>query len=137
MSVEELIAELEAAVPIKRQVNVEGWPRPVWIWKLTTEQLLELNTFPRGTPKEVSAYSLRLLAYCLGDENAPAGFGSASGQAWLSRQPMAVIELTRAAQQFNELHGPNDDRKKKSETTSACEPCSTSAVTCESDTLDD
>ena len=91
---------------------------------------------PRESSADITAFSMRLLAYSLGDEGAPAGFGSSRAQQWLSRQPMAVLELTKVAQEFNELTGPNADRKKKSETTDSSKPCSTSAETSELDTLD-
>lgn len=134
MSIESLIAELEEELPVKRQVNVEGWPRPVWVWKITLEQIQELSKLPRETSQQVEAYGLKLLSYSLGDESAPAGFATARSQNWLRRQALACLELIRVAQEFNELAGPSEERKKKSRTAEE-NSSSSCAETSDSDTL--
>lgn len=142
MAPEELFAALNEALPVKREIQVDGWPRSVWIWRLTLPQILELHEkFPNGLRDGEADQSaklfLKLLAMCLGDANAPGSFATAAAQNWLERQPEALIQLGRAAMEFSELAGPSADRKKKSETTSNSEHCTTSAATSESDTLDD
>jgi hypothetical protein len=135
--ISDLLDALEEALPIKRQANVEGWPRPVWIWRLELAQLVQLNQKRKllaDGERGIQEYFLELLACCLGDENAPGAFATARGRNWLRRNPMAVIQLGEAARDFNELGGPAPDRKKKSP-----EPCPSSSLPepSESDTLDD
>jgi hypothetical protein len=134
---ENLLAELMADVPVKRQVNVEGWPRPVWIWKLDTAGLLKITTLPHETTEQIVAYSLALCELCVGDELGPGMFASDTGRAWLSRQGSAVLELSQAVQEFLELSGPGADRKKKSETPTSSDAASNCANSSESRILDD
>lgn len=125
-----LLEVLEDALPIKRQVNVEGWPRPVWIWRLELPQILDLQ---RKRPlleedeRGVAEFGIELLAMSLGDSNAPGEFRSARGRSWLRRQVEAVSRLIPLALEFNEINGPSDRRKKKSETANGGEISSTSA----------
>lgn len=112
-----LLQALEDALPIKRQVNIEGWPRPVWIWRLELPQLLDLNrkvALLSEGDKGKAEYGLELLVMCLGDEGAPGSFASARGRSWLRRQAEAVTKLIPLALDFNEVTGPSADRKKKS-----------------------
>lgn len=135
--VADLLNELEQALPVKRQVNVEGWPRPVWIWRLELAQIIELNKKRKllsEGDRGRQEWALELLAMCLGDANAPGAFATAQGRNWLRRQPEAVVKLSNEAQVFNELTGPSSDRKKKSE---AASDSSTSAEPSESSIPDD
>lgn len=135
-----LLAALEDALPIKRQVNISGWPRPVWVWRLELYQLVELNQRRKllnEDTKGVQEWGLELLAMCLGDEGAPGTFANAKGRSWLRRQPEAVALLIPIAIEFNELTGPSDARKKKLATPAAPAPCLTSAALSESLTPDD
>lgn len=84
-------------------VDVEGWPRPVWIWKLELPQVLELSR-SRLTADGMSGtaeWGLELLVLCLGDEGAPGAFRSAAGRNWLKRQGEAVANLLPIACEFN------------------------------------
>lgn len=114
-----LLEILQDALPIKRQVNIEGWPRPAWIWRLELPQLLELNRkhalFADGE-RGRAEWGIELLVMCLGDEGAPGAFQSAAGRSWLRRQCEAVMLLIDVAVEFNELNGASPERKKKSET---------------------
>ena len=136
-SITDLLDSLEEANPTKRQVNVEGWPRPVWIWKITLTQVIELNKKRKLLTEGESGlqeFFLELLAYSLGDEGAPGAFATPRGRNWLRRQPAAVVELGTAARDFNEMGGPSADRKKESSQLSTSSP---SVESLESDTLDD
>lgn len=135
--ISDLLTALEDAIPVKRQVNVEGWPRPVWIWRLTLAQIIDLNKKRKLLTEGESGlqeFFLELLAHSLGDSNAPGAFATAHGRNWLRRQPNAVIELGTAARDFNEMGGPSADRKKESSQPSTSSP---SVESSESDTLDD
>ena len=126
-----LLEALEEALPTSRRIDIDGWPRPVWVWRLELCQVLALNA-KRGLMNEgekgFQEWGVELLAMCLGDANAPGVFASARGRSWLRRQPEAVAKLIPVAAQFNELSGPSEERKKKSETAPELEPSSTSAA---------
>lgn len=127
-----LLDVLEEALPIKREIKVDGWPeeRSVWIWRLELSQILELNRKRKLLTEDergVSEFGIELLVMCLGDRTAPGVFQSARGRSWLRRQPEAVSMLIPIAMEFNEINGPHPDRKKKSETATAPEPFSPSA----------
>ncbi len=121
---------LEDTLPIKRQVNVEGFPRPVWIWRLELCEILELSAKRRmiqdGDERSLQEWGIEMLAMCLGDSKVPGIFKDARGRSWLRRQPAVIATLIPVATEFNELTGPHPDRKKKSESPIDCEPSSTS-----------
>ncbi len=134
-----LLAALEEALPIKRRVDVSGWPRPVWVWKLELYQVVELNKRRKlltEDTKGIQEWGLELLAMSLGDEGAPGTFANAHGRSWLRRQPEAVARLIPIAIAFCELSGPSEERKKKSPNQKTPEPSSISAEPSESNTLD-
>jgi hypothetical protein len=113
-----LLDVLEDALPIKRQVNIEGWPRTPWIWRLEITQILELQrkrALATEGDRGAAEWGIELLTLCLGDEQAPGAFQSARGRSWLRRQAEAVTLLIRLAIEFNEISGPHPDRKKKFE----------------------
>lgn len=114
-----LLEALEEAMPIKRRIDIDGWPRPVWVWRLELAQILDLQSkraLMKDGQRGFQEWGIELLAMCLGDEGAPGSFASARGRSWLRRQPEAITQLIPVAAQFNELSGPSEDRKKKSET---------------------
>lgn len=111
----DLLNELEDGIPIKRELRVEGWP-VLWIWRLTPEQIFEIATSPHETPEQLVEHSLKLIGFSVGDEHKPGIFATERGRAWLSRQPNAILELAAVVREFNELGGPSEGRKKKSET---------------------
>ncbi len=124
-----LLEILEDALPIKRQINIEGWPRPVWIWRLELPQILELQrkrSLISEGDRGIAEWGIELLVMCLGDAGAPGAFQSAAGRSWLRRQVEAIGVLIPIAIEFNELNSPHPDRKKKSASQIALEPSSTS-----------
>lgn len=130
----DILTALEDEFPIKRRIDVEGWPVPVWVWRLEYEHILEAAKLPRDSEAEMADYGLRLVEMAIGSEEAPGTFANERGRAWLKRNAMAALHLAKAVQDFNELSGPSGDRIKKSEPSA---DCSTSAETLESDTQDD
>ena len=100
-----LLDVLEAMLPIKRRVEVEGWPRPVWVWRLEVSQLSELSEtrLLEDGPRGAAELSIELLTMCLGDEAAPGVFRSARGRSWLRRQFEAFGRLLPVALEFNGL----------------------------------
>lgn len=111
---DELLDDLEAAFPIKREVHIDGLKRPVWVWRLSSEQLMEVAETPHDGTAEVIKFTLKLVGYAVGDESSPGLLGTDRGQAWLMRNPKALLELGKVCREFNELGGPSDERKKKS-----------------------
>ena len=100
-----LLEVLEEALPIKRRVDIDGWPRPVWIWRLELSQLLELSgsqLVKEGT-RGTTEWGVELLTMCLGDSGAPGAFRSAAGRSWLRRQGEAIALLMPIACEFNGL----------------------------------
>lgn len=129
-----LIDQLEAEFPIKREVKLDG-KVTVWIWRLEIEKLqkiLGLHALGDGL-----ATATEIVVSAVGDESGPGSFDNERGRRWLKLRPNAVLELAQAVREFNELDGPSEDRKKKSDPTSNSEDCSTSASDLESNTLDD
>lgn len=124
-----LLDVLEDALPIKRQLNIDGWPRTPWIWRLELPQIIDLQrkrSLAAEDERGAVEWGIELLVLCLGDENAPGTFASARGRSWLRRQAEALGMLVPLAIEFNELKGAHPDRKKKSESVTAHEPSSTS-----------
>lgn len=115
MAFDELLAELEAEMPVKREVQIEGFNTSVWVWRLEPSQLIEVAETPHDSAQEVIEFTLKLVAYSVGDENGPGLFASDRGEAWLRRNPQALLALGRVCREFNELAAPDDERKKKSE----------------------
>lgn len=125
-----LLDVLEESLPIKRRIDIEGWPRPVWVWRLELCQIVELNAKRKllsEGERGAQEWGIELLAMALGDAGAPGTFASARGRSWLRRQPEAVARLIPIAAQFNELSAPSEERKKKSPAAPEPEPSSTSA----------
>lgn len=127
----DLLDALEDALPIKRRVDVAGWPRPVWVWRLELCQIVDLNSKRKlidEGERGAQEWGLEVLAHALGDAGAPGTFATARGRSWLRRQPEAFANLLPIALEFNELSGPSADRKKKYATALVSEPCSPSAT---------
>lgn len=102
-----LLDLLETALPIKRKIEIEGWPKPVWVWKLELSQLVELSARLQDEgQKGRTEWMIELLALCLGDEGAPGVFRSARGRSWLLRQGEVLAMLVEAACDFNNLSKP-------------------------------
>lgn len=131
-----LIDLLETEFPNNKQIKLDG-KVPIWIWRLELPRLMELVRLPMGTQEEQIAASIELIVASVGDSNGPGSLDNERGRAWLAMRPNAVLELAGAVRELNELDGPNEDRKKKSETASNSDACSTSADSSELDTLDD
>ncbi|HBE69451.1 MAG TPA: hypothetical protein DDW52_15005 [Planctomycetaceae bacterium] len=110
----DILAALEDHLPTKRRVDVEGWPVPVWVWRLDYKAILEVSKLPRETEVERAEFGHRLVAMAIGDEDAPGTFDNERGQDWLRRHPIATLHLYEVAQDFNELTGPSQARAKKS-----------------------
>lgn len=136
MSTFDLIAALEQAFPLSRQVNIEGFEHPLWVWKVDLPDLLKLVAMARSTTEEQLAMGLEACVLGVGDEQGNRVFASDRGRAWLSKNPMVVIALAKAVQDFNELAGPSDDRKKKSENQTGSSASSSSVEISDTDTLD-
>ncbi|HBE71239.1 MAG TPA: hypothetical protein DDW52_24090 [Planctomycetaceae bacterium] len=130
----DILAALEEHLPTKRRVDVDGWPVPVWVWRLDYTAILEISKLPRDSEEQMAQYGHRLVAMAIGDEEAPGTFDNERGQDWLTRHPMAALHLAKVAQEFNELTGPSEDRAKKSESS---ELSTTSVGSSGSDTPDD
>jgi hypothetical protein len=133
----ELLAELMADRPVKRRVTVEAWNKTLWVWRLETAELLRLSRLPRTNDAEIAAYSVEICVAGVGTEEAVGCFDCAAGREWLSRQGEAMLLLAKAVQDFNELTGPSDERKKKSATMLTCDAASTYAEPSGSSTPDD
>ena len=126
----DLLDVLEQELPIKRRVDVSGWPRPVWIWRMELAQIVQLNdrrSLLADGERGKQEWGLEVLAAALGDEGAPGTFSTARGRSWLRRQPEAFTALLPLVLEFNELSGPSEDRKKKLLTQDEPEPYLTSA----------
>jgi hypothetical protein len=120
-----LLDILEDALPIKREIVIEGWPRPVWVWRLELPQIMDLSrkrSLAIEDERGVAEWGIELLVMCLGDEGAPGTFASARGRSWLRRQGEALGLLIPLAVEFNELTKAHAERKKKSESASVPEP---------------
>jgi hypothetical protein len=115
MSTFDLIEALERAFPLSRQVNIEGFDHSLWVWKIDLPDLLKLVAMSRETTEDQLAMGLEACVLGVGDYQGNRVFASDRGRAWLSKNPMIVLTLAKAVQDFNELAGPSDDRKKKSE----------------------
>lgn len=137
MTTIDLLAALEEAFPISRQVNIDGFPHPLWVWKVELPELVKLIAEPRETQEEQLAVGLETCVLGVGDEQGNKIFDNERGRKWLSKNPMAVLTLAQAVHQLNEMDGPSDERKKKSASQTSSNACSNSAETSESDTLDD
>lgn len=133
MTTVDILAALEGEMPTSRRIDVDGWPVPVWVWRLEYPQILEAAKLPRESESEMAEYGLRLVAMAIGDETEPGTFDNERGQQWLRRNPMAALHLAKVVQEFNELNGPSDERLKKS---NASEDSSTCVETSESNTQD-
>lgn len=136
MTTIELIDQLETEFPSSRPIMIEG-KVPAHIWKIDFARLIKLIEMPRKTQEEQIAASIELVVASIGNESGPGSLDNERGRLWLASRPNAVLEIARAVQDFNEVFGPNEDRKKKSETQSNSGACSTSASDSESCTLDD
>jgi hypothetical protein len=133
----ELLAELMADRPVKRPVTVEAWNKTLWVWRLDTAELLRISKMPRKTNEEIAAYSVEICVAGVGTEEAVGCFDCAAGREWLSRQGEAMLLLAKAVQDFNELTGPSDERKKKSATMQTSDAASSYAGASGSSTPDD
>lgn len=112
----DLLGLLEDQFPVKREIQVEGWPAGVFMWRLDVDDILELNAMPRETYPQMAAQSVRLCQLSLGDVDGPGLFDNERGQSWLAKHPLVLTTLAKAIREFNELSGPSEERKKKSET---------------------
>lgn len=115
----DLISQLEEQFPVSRQVNIEGFPKTLWVWRMETEQILAMagsGVSAGSDPSQIVEFGLRLIGMAIGDENGPGVFDNDRARAFLRRQPNIVMALSNAVQEFNELNGPSDERKKSSET---------------------
>lgn len=112
----DLLEKLEERFPVKRELQIEGWPAGVFMWRLDAASIMELQSLPHSTYPEIAHYSIRLCQLALGDENGPGLFDNERGHSWLSKNPLAMTTLAKAVREFNELTGPSEERKKKSET---------------------
>lgn len=115
MATIDILAALEEEFPIKRQVNVEGWPVPIWVWRLEAEHVVAIHQLPRETDADRLEFASRLIEVGIGDEDSPGVFNSQRGRAWLARHPHVQLELMQLVASFNELDAPSEDREKKLE----------------------
>ncbi len=130
MATLDILSALEEEFPPSRQVNIEGWPAPVWVWRFDIEVMRELATIAGDETDQ----ALWLVRKGIGDEKEPGVFDNDRGIAWLRRNPHALTELGSIVADFNEVGGPSEDRRKKSEDSA---DSSSSAETSESDTQDE
>lgn len=114
----DLLDELDAAYPVKREIRVEGIDRSLWVWRLEPEQILDLSQTPHESQTQNIEYQIKLIGAAIGTEEKPGAFATDRGRQWLMRHPRVLLDLSRIAIEFNELGGPSEDRKKKSETQS-------------------
>ncbi len=85
---------------------------------METEQILAMagsGVSAGSDPSTIVEFGLRLIGMAVGDENGPGVFDNDRARAFLRRQPNIVMALSNAVQEFNELNGPSDERKKSSE----------------------
>lgn len=113
----DLLSQLEAESPVKREVHVEGWSCPVWIWKLTDSQVRDLGRMGLQVVDESQGidFAVKVCQWSLGDSEQPGCFEGPRGEAYLRRNLPQVMHLSQAIIEFCELRGPNEDREKKSE----------------------
>lgn len=130
----ELLAALEVAFPVKRKLEIEGWPGGLYLWRLESQQVFELMRLPHASAEEMIPYSLRECQLGIGDENGPGVFDNERGRSWLLRHPSQMVDLAKAVREFNELCGASEERKKKSEPNQS-EPCSPCHESLDTDTL--
>lgn len=136
MTTTSLIDALEAEFPSSKPITIEGKIN-ARLWRIDFSKLIKLVEMPRATQEDQIKQSIELAVASVGDESGPGSLDNERGRLWLASRPNAVLEIARAVQDFNEVFGPNEDRKKKSESASNSDAYSTSAETSESDTLDD
>lgn len=130
----DLLTQLEEQFPSSRDVQVEWFPDLVRVHRMTFDQLMETTKLDRNKSDQ---FALHLVTTLVTDTNDVHIFDRPRGVAWLVKHPQVLLELANLVQEFNELTGPSEDRKKKSETATDSDACSPSAETSESDTLDD
>jgi hypothetical protein len=112
----DLLAKLFEEFPVKRKINVEGFPDGFYLWRLEPQQIFELMKIPHATAEDMVPYALRECQLGIGDEVGPGVFDNEHGAKWLLTHPQAMTALAKAVREFNELTGPSEERKKKSET---------------------
>lgn len=132
-----LLDQLEEKFPVCRQVNIEGMT--VWVWRLDIEEVLRIASLSSGAQGNSGLIDVGIECCVagVGDESGPGAFNSERGRRWLRLHPNAVLELSKAVQDFNELSGPSEDRKKKSESPPSSEDYSTCVEILESSIQDD
>ncbi len=128
-----LLDILEAEYPVNRLIKIDG-RIDAYVWRLETDQIQQIVNLPRDNPIELA---VETVVIGIGDASGPGSFNSERGRTWLRTHPTALLSLASTVQEFNELTGPSDARKKKSETMTESEDSSTSACDSELDTLDD
>ena len=137
MTTFDLLAALEETFPTSRQVNIEGFQHPLWAWKVELPDLLRLVDMPRDSQEQQLAMGLEACVLGVCNQQGERVFDNERGRLWLSRNPMFVLELAKAVQDFNELVGPSESRKKKSENQNKSNACSLSVENSESCTQGD
>lgn len=136
MTTIDLLAALEEQFPISRQINIDGFPHPLWLWRIEIDSLTELLALPRETQSEQIRFGAAVCAKGIGNEKGERIFDCDRGRLWLNTHPIATAELAKAVFDFNELEEPNEDRKKKSETADSSNVSLNSASESELSTLD-
>lgn len=133
----DLLQALEEHSPIKREVEIDGWPKGLFLWRMTAEEIVKVASMPTLGADNLVEYQLYLCGVGAGDELRAGVFASDAGKDWLRRHPELMVKLAQAVMEFNELRAVSPERKKKSETTINYEDSSGSAPSLALHTLDD
>jgi hypothetical protein len=137
MTTIDLLTALEESFPTSREIKIDGFEHPLWLWKIELPELMELMDLPRETQGEQLQLGIESCVKGVCDESGAKIFESDRGRKWLATHPMAAANLAKAVYEFNEIDGPSDDRKKKSNSRASSNASSNSVEDWELDTLDD
>lgn len=137
MTTIDLLTALEESFPTSREIKIDGFDHPLWLWKIELPELIQLMDLPRETQGEQLQLGIESCVKGVGDQSGARIFNCDRGRKWLATHPMAAANLAKAVYEFNEMDGPSDDRKKKSDSQTTSSASSNSVEDSELDTLDD